>query len=187
VLKTPIKSARQKENVPRPIRSKIREGSVKMKNHYLSYQAILFSSIAILTFLFLGQAAFANPSKSHHYLEIEIGEGAGPQTNVTNERHFNKQYNHNAHQYYNRPIRDRLRRLEMAMRELQKEVWDLRRENDYYKAQQHRYACYLQTPFDGTFLGRGTTRVEATALALNQCAAKAQNWCKEQRVKCEKA
>ncbi|MFW7380212.1 MAG: hypothetical protein ACOH5I_15470 [Oligoflexus sp.] len=143
-------------------------------------------SFAFIVSLFSSSAAFATQNHSHRYFQIEIGDGAGSKPGSIRERQY-KKYDHHAHHHYNQPIRDRLRRLETAVRELQNEVWELRRENDYFKSQQHRYACYIQTPFDGTFLGRGTTRIEATALALNQCEAKAQSWCKEQRVKCEKA
>lgn len=157
------------------------------QNFRPAYKFYTAKLLVIMLSLSMTELSLAKSDAPHRYIEIHIGEGAGKTIKKHEERKIIHQYNHKAHDYYNRPIRERLRRLEMAVRELQGEVWELRRDNERLKAKQHRFACYIQTPFDGTFLGRGATRIEATALALNQCEAKAQSWCKEQRVKCDRA
>ena len=125
-----------------------------------------------------------NRHKNQHTVRIEIGEGEGNYRIKDIER---RGFNHKAHRYYNRDLRRRLRTLEEVVNRLQDEVDDLRRENRSLRSRDANFACYIKTPFDGTFLGKGSTLIEATAQALNRCEKKATSWCNERKVKCDRA
>ncbi len=145
---------------------------------------ILNISIAVLSSFTMETAKAEHPeSKTRRIIHVEIGEGAGPDRVQERDR---RHYNHRAHHYYNRKLRERIRILESAVQQMQADIDQLFRENRELKSAHTRYACYLKTPFDGTFLGKGSSLIEARAVALNQCEQKTMSWCKESRVKCSK-
>lgn len=49
-----------------------------------------------------------------------------------------------------------------------------------------RAVCSLKTPFNGIFTGRGETRMEALAEALEKCQQSGANLCSEKNSQCEK-
>ncbi|MFY7929354.1 MAG: hypothetical protein ACOVS5_10835 [Oligoflexus sp.] len=125
---------------------------------------------------------------SEAFIPLTIGEG-GEELRV-NERSYHPYpgYNQDAHRYYNRQLRDRIRTLEIAVRQLQEEVIRLRlqRDNDP-NLRKNSYTCFIPTPFDGSFYGKGETKLEAKAKALNECEKKNRSFCQESKVVCEKA
>lgn len=79
----------------------------------------------------------------------------------------------------------RVRLLEEAVRDLQDQVYDLR-ENDVPRERSEKVVvCSLQTNFDGTFIGKASTRLEAEALARNNCQTAGASFCSSTEVKCE--
>jgi hypothetical protein len=56
-------------------------------------------------------------------------------------------------------------------------------------AQQRRekeVVCGIKTPFNGTFIGRADTKIEALALALQKCEQSGAGLCPEKNAQCEK-
>lgn len=144
-----------------------------------------FTLSAIALSLFVqSSAGHADHPKQRRVVHIQVGEGAGQEHLHDRDR---RNYNFKAHRYYNRELRRRVRNLEEAVRQMQADIDLLLLENQKLKQANAQYACYIKTPFDGTFLGRGSTLIEATAEALNQCEQKAMSWCQERKVKCDKA
>jgi hypothetical protein len=83
-----------------------------------------------------------------------------------------------AHNY--RPdLDERIRSLEITVRELQIEV-------DRLRTIRPSFSCLLNTPF-GTFHGKGETMLEAKARTLNACEKGSKAFCSEDKVVCEKA
>ena len=78
---------------------------------------------------------------------------------------------------------DRIRRLEEAVRDLQYQVYDLRDQPQTTIIRTN--VCSLKTSFDGVFVGRGSTRVEAEAQARNKCQNARASFCTSTRVDCE--
>jgi hypothetical protein len=81
----------------------------------------------------------------------------------------------------------RIFRLERAVRDLQNRVYDLQ-ENVQPELREVKVAtCTLETPFNGTYLGKGSTENQATFDAIRQCEKKADTYyCNGSRVKkCE--
>ncbi len=97
-------------------------------------------------------------------------------------------------------LRGRVHTLETAVRQLQEEIYwiryaaktapptqtivvpvkEERRENAWY--------CSLTSNFNKTYSGKGNTKVEASANALNSCqSGDGGIFCKEENVQCEKA
>ena len=76
-------------------------------------------------------------------------------------------------------LEDRIRSLEISVRELQNEV-------DRLRLQRPSFSCLLNTPF-GTFHGKGETMLEAKARTLNACEKGSKAFCSEDKVVCEKA
>jgi len=76
-------------------------------------------------------------------------------------------------------LEDRIRSLEISVRELQNEV-------DRLRQLRPSFSCLLNTPF-GTFHGKGETMLEAKARALNTCEKGSKAFCNEDKVVCEKA
>jgi hypothetical protein len=74
---------------------------------------------------------------------------------------------------------DRMRTLEITVRELQNEVERLRNLRP-------AFSCLLNTPF-GTFHGKGETSLEAKARTLNACEKGSKAFCNEDKVVCERA
>ncbi|HYX37315.1 MAG TPA: hypothetical protein VE954_29780 [Oligoflexus sp.] len=74
---------------------------------------------------------------------------------------------------------ERIRSLELSVRELQNEL-------DRLREQRPAFSCLLNTPF-GTFHGKGETMLEAKARTLNACEKGSKAFCHEDKVVCEKA
>lgn len=86
----------------------------------------------------------------------------------------------------NRRLRKRVRQLERAMIEMQDEMHYLRDYLGRYQNQSNRqYSCFIQTKFDGTFLGSGSSIAEAKGKTLRACEKKAGRFdCKLSKVSC---
>lgn len=83
-----------------------------------------------------------------------------------------------------RKMKKRLRKLERAVRQLQERVFDLE-DAQKNKKPEKNYTCYINTPFDGTFIGKGTSQVEARGQAMQKCMGKAgSTFCSERNLKC---
>lgn len=68
----------------------------------------------------------------------------------------------------NAQLANRVRNLEEAVRDLQQEVYDIR-EDQQQPTLRQMHVCSVKTAFDGTFLGKASSRTEASALARNKC------------------
>lgn len=89
-----------------------------------------------------------------------------------------------------RELRERIRILELAVRQLQDEIYRLRiagRINVIETGRRISYSCMLTTPFGGTFYGKGETMLEAKAKSLNACERGEKGFCRDEKVLCEKA
>ena len=133
------------------------------------------------------------------FIQIKVGSGAEDDRslNLSNEpgtlrskvRRY-PDYNTDAHAYYDRELRERIRLLEIAVRQLQNEVYRLRTQRSVTTIEKRRrlfYACMLTTPFGGTFHGKGETMLEAKAKSLNACEKDEKGFCREEKVVCERA
>lgn len=76
-------------------------------------------------------------------------------------------------------LEDRIRSLEISVRDLQNEL-------DRLRSLRPTFSCLLNTPF-GTFHGKGETMLEAKARTLNACEKGSKAFCSEDKVACEKA
>ncbi|WPU64733.1 hypothetical protein [Peredibacter starrii] len=63
----------------------------------------------------------------------------------------------------------RVRRLEQAVRDLQDKVYELQANSAPRTRIVTTHVCSVTTNFDGTFVGKASTRVEAEALARQKC------------------
>lgn len=81
-----------------------------------------------------------------------------------------------------RELRSRVASLEAAVQQLQTAVFD----SNGQVQQKKTYTCYINTTFDGTFLGKGESEVEAKAKALRACNQKTKNsaTCRNTKVEC---
>ncbi len=133
------------------------------------------------------------------FVQINVGPGAEedqylnlskePDTLRSKVRRY-PDYNADAHAYYDRDMRERIRLLEIAVRQLQSEVYRLRTQRSVTTIETRRrpsYACMLSTAFGGTFHGKGDTMLEAKAKSLNACEKREKGFCREEKVVCEKA
>jgi hypothetical protein len=77
----------------------------------------------------------------------------------------------------------RIRMLEEAVRDLQYQVYDLRDQPQTTVVRTN--VCSLKTSFDGTFIGKAATRVEAEADARNKCERARAGFCGSTKVNCE--
>jgi hypothetical protein len=80
---------------------------------------------------------------------------------------------------YRSDLEDRIRTLEITVRELHLEL-------DRIRNLRSTFSCLLNTPF-GTFHGKGETMLEAKARVLNACEKGSKAFCSEDKVVCEKA
>ncbi|WLQ11344.1 hypothetical protein O5O45_16485 [Hahella aquimaris] len=97
-------------------------------------------------------------------------------------------YDYESHYHANRRLRERVRNLELAVRQLQDTVYDLQNAEPTpppVTAPQTQYSCILKT-HKGTFTGIGLTKLEATGKAAQQCESKiGAFWCDIDEVKCD--
>ena len=88
---------------------------------------------------------------------------------------------------HDRDLERRVQRLEQAVDQLQRKVFDL--ESRPVTAPSSAFTtCYIKTPFDGTFTAASQVDAAARAGALEKCNAKAKSsiYCDEKDVKCGK-
>lgn len=71
----------------------------------------------------------------------------------------------------------RIARLERAVRELQNRVYDLEDDQRPQTREVKIYTCAVTTSFDGTFIGKATTELEARSIAIQRCDAAKANFC----------
>lgn len=97
-------------------------------------------------------------------------------------------YDYESHYRANRKLRERVRNLELAVRQLQDTVYDLQNAEPTpppVTTPQTQYSCILKT-HKGTFTGIGLTKLEATGKAAQQCESKIDAfWCDIDKVKCD--
>jgi hypothetical protein len=80
---------------------------------------------------------------------------------------------------------DRIYRLEQAVEQLQKKVFDL--EKGSVTNEKDKTTCYIKTAFDGTFTATEATETAARANVMKQCDAKSKGLsCDDSDVKCGK-
>jgi len=88
----------------------------------------------------------------------------------------------------NGDLKKRVQRLEQAVDQLQRKVFDLENSKQAAVPTSNFKTCFIKTPFDGTFTGSEPTEAAARASALEKCNHKAKNniYCEEKELKCEK-
>lgn len=89
-------------------------------------------------------------------------------------------------QMENARLRERVLRLEMAVRQLQERTFSLEVTGARQAAAPAKeHACYIKTTFKGTVMGKGASEAEARAGALKACDDKDGGFsCEENNVKC---
>lgn len=83
----------------------------------------------------------------------------------------------------NQDVHRRIQRLEEAVRDLQDMVYDL--QDDQRERVVREHVCVLKTTFDGSFIGKGSTRVEAQANAVTACKRGRGSFCERTEQTCE--
>lgn len=81
-----------------------------------------------------------------------------------------------------RSMARRIKRLERAVRALQNRVYDLEDDANTAPREVTVHTCSLPTSFDGVFIGKGPTEIEARANAVNACELGGGFPCGENRV-----
>lgn len=71
----------------------------------------------------------------------------------------------------------RVRRLEQAVRDLQDKVYELQTNSAPRTRTVTTHVCSITTNFDGTFVGKASSRVEAEALARQKCQNQRVSFC----------
>lgn len=83
----------------------------------------------------------------------------------------------------NQDTHRRIQRLEEAVRDLQDMVYDL--QDDRRDRVFTEYVCALKTNFQGTFIGKGSAKIEAQANAVNACKRSGAAFCESTQQQCE--
>lgn len=79
----------------------------------------------------------------------------------------------------------RIRLLEEAVRDLQAQVYDLR-DNEPRTRIVTSHVCSMVTTFNGTFIGKGSSKIEAEAITRQKCSQSGrEHFCSTNRVNCE--
>lgn len=78
----------------------------------------------------------------------------------------------------------RIRMLEEAVRDLQAQVYDLRDAEPRTRIVT-THVCSMTTTFNGTFIGKASTKIEAEAVTRQQCSRSREAFCASNRVSCE--
>ena len=84
----------------------------------------------------------------------------------------------------NKKLRKRILQLERAMLEMQDEMQNVHRILASRQVLQS-YTCYINTSFKGTHYAKGSSLVEARALALKKCEKTGSFSCKPKNVVCD--
>ena len=90
----------------------------------------------------------------------------------------------------NQQLNERVTSLEELIAELQAELNTLSESvaqtNDSDVVASSTYACIITTKMNGAYFGKGSTKIEARAAAIEKCGEKANEfWCKSAEVECE--
>lgn len=83
----------------------------------------------------------------------------------------------------NQDAHKRIQRLEEAVRDLQDMVYDL--QDDRRDRVINEHVCVLKTNFDGSFIGKGSTKIEAEANAVAACRRGGAAFCERTKQNCE--
>jgi hypothetical protein len=78
----------------------------------------------------------------------------------------------------------RIRMLEEAVRDLQAQVYDLRDAEPRTRIVT-THVCSMTTSFNGTFIGKASTRIEAEAVTRQNCSRSREAFCSSNSVRCE--
>jgi hypothetical protein len=78
----------------------------------------------------------------------------------------------------------RIRMLEEAVRDLQAQVYDLRDAEPRTRIVT-THVCSMTTTFNGTFIGKASTRIEAEAVTRQNCSRSRESFCSSNTVRCE--
>lgn len=78
----------------------------------------------------------------------------------------------------------RIRMLEEAVRDLQAQVYDLRDAEPRTRIVTTN-VCSMTTTFNGTFIGKASTKIEAEAITRQNCSRSRESFCASNRVNCE--
>lgn len=131
-------------------------------------------SILVLLALSLSVSAFAQDRRQMNG-RLDLRDGSTiVRINVGSDRESDSRENSK-----------RIASLERAVRELQNRVYDLEDETRPSTREVTVYACSLKSAFKGTFLGKGTTEVEAKTNAVQKCIQGSNNdafFCGEERI-----
>ena len=89
-----------------------------------------------------------------------------------------------------RNLEKRIRVLELAVIQLQKQVFGLNLENEHLQTKlnekkEKKFSYYISTPFNGTHIGTGSTKAEAKGIVLQKCheTGASSVWCNESNFK----
>ena len=137
----------------------------------------------ISVFLIFASASFAYPKIQLNTPVIYIEVDPNPDKSVVKKPIKKYKKKHIDPVFYDDTVyelnylRFRVRRLERAVRQLQTALYE-------NKEERKQVVVYLKTPFDGTFIGKGKTRIEAIANAIINCEkGGGQGWCDERRIR----
>ncbi|MCO5143492.1 MAG: hypothetical protein M9962_10425 [Oligoflexia bacterium] len=120
----------------------------------------------ILGFVTAGLLVGSMPTLAEDVFRIEIG--------TKKRTHWNQ-----------KEAMERIYRLELAVEQLQRKVFDLESRQHQPLPEKKWTTCYINTPFDGTFTATEPTETAAKALALSKCNEKSSStFCKERDIKC---
>jgi hypothetical protein len=78
----------------------------------------------------------------------------------------------------------RVRLLEEAVRDLQAQVYDLR-DSEQRTRIVKSFVCSMVTSFNGTFIGKASSKIEAEAITRQKCGEARVIYCSSNVVKCE--
>jgi hypothetical protein len=84
----------------------------------------------------------------------------------------------------NDQLQYRVRLLEEAVRDLQAQVYDLR-DSEQRTRIIKTFVCSMVTPFNGTFIGKASTKTEAEAITRQKCSIARVSFCSSNVVNCE--
>lgn len=129
----------------------------------------------ILTFLLVASSLVSAQSLPAEK-RVSIGKGLST---------IQIQVNGRSNSFYDQEMR--IRWLEEAVRDLQNQVFNLNFQQQIPQTKViTTYVCSLTTNFDGTFMGKAKSQVEASAIALQNCEKARASFCSRVPIKCDK-
>lgn len=85
-----------------------------------------------------------------------------------------------------RGMAHRMAKLERAVRELQNRVYDLEDDARPIEREVKVVTCVMNTTFNGAFIGKSSTEIEARANTINNCKKGGREaFCSTNQIKCE--